>query len=103
MNKERYPDFAGMVAHFHKAGIKVVPNIKPYMLDTHPHYNDLYAKDGLFHDAMIDKPVVTRLWSSGVGENGRGSWVDMTSEAGRAWWAKGVQSLIDLGVDGMWK
>jgi len=27
----------------------------------------------------------------------------MTSEAGRAWWAKGVQSLIDLGCDGMWK
>lgn len=29
MNKKRYPDFKGMVAHFHKNGIKVVPNIKP--------------------------------------------------------------------------
>ena len=29
MNKKRYPDFKGMVELFHKAGIKVVPNIKP--------------------------------------------------------------------------
>lgn len=29
MNKERYPDFAGLVAGLHRAGIKVVPNIKP--------------------------------------------------------------------------
>lgn len=29
MNTKRYPDFKEMVAHFHKAGIKVVPNVKP--------------------------------------------------------------------------
>jgi len=29
MNKKRYPDFKGMVGDFHKAGIKVIPNIKP--------------------------------------------------------------------------
>lgn len=29
MNKERYPDFAGLVAGLHRAGIKVVPNVKP--------------------------------------------------------------------------
>ena len=28
MNHERYPDFSGMIRHFHRAGIKVVPNIK---------------------------------------------------------------------------
>jgi alpha-glucosidase (family GH31 glycosyl hydrolase) len=33
MNKKRYPDFKGMVAVFHKAGIKVVPNIKPCTCD----------------------------------------------------------------------
>jgi hypothetical protein len=39
MNKKRYPDFKGMVAVFHKAGIKVVPNIKPCTCDlptSHP-------------------------------------------------------------------
>jgi len=29
MNTKRYPDFKGLVAGLHKAGIKVVPNIKP--------------------------------------------------------------------------
>jgi alpha-glucosidase (family GH31 glycosyl hydrolase) len=34
MNKKRYPDFKGMVSHFHKAGIKVIPNIKPCKLNV---------------------------------------------------------------------
>lgn len=29
MNKDRYPDFKGMVGLFHRAGMKVVPNVKP--------------------------------------------------------------------------
>ncbi|WRT65669.1 uncharacterized protein IL334_002614 [Kwoniella shivajii] len=102
MNTKRYPDFKGMVAHFHKTGIKVVPNIKPYALQTHPHYKRLESADALFRDPVIDEPVVTRIWSSGVGDNEKGSWVDMTSEEGRKWWAEGVKSLIDLGCDGMW-
>jgi len=73
------------------------------MLDTHPHYKGLHEKDSLFYDPWAKRPVETRLWSSGVGENGKGGWVDMTSEEGRKWWAEGVQSLIELGVDGMWK
>lgn len=103
MNTKRYPDFKGMVAHFHKAGIKVVPNIKPYVLQTHPHYKDLHSSNALFYDPYSKSPVVTRIWSSGVGDNEKGSWVDMTSEEGRQWWADGVKSLIDLGVDGMWE
>jgi alpha-glucosidase (family GH31 glycosyl hydrolase) len=100
---KRYPDFKGLVAGLHAAGIKVAPNIKPYMLTSHPSYDDVYAADGLFYAPLAKKPVVTRIWSSGVGVNGKGSWVDMTSAPGRAWWAAGVKGLIDLGVDGMWK
>lgn len=29
MNERRYPDFQGLVAGLHRAGIKVVPNVKP--------------------------------------------------------------------------
>lgn len=103
MNKKRYPDFKGLVGGLHKAGIKVVPNIKPYMLTSHPSYDKVYEADGLFYAPLVKQPVVTRIWSSGVGVNGKGSWVDMTSKDGRQWWADGVKSLIELGVDGMWK
>ncbi|KAK8861546.1 hypothetical protein IAR55_002368 [Kwoniella newhampshirensis] len=102
MNKDRYPNFKAMVGHFHKSGIKVVPNIKPYALQTHPHYKRLEKEDALFHDPIMKASVLTRIWSSGVGVSEKGSWVDMTSEGGRKWWAEGVQSLIDLGCDGMW-
>ncbi|GMK58358.1 hypothetical protein CspeluHIS016_0503900 [Cutaneotrichosporon spelunceum] len=102
MNEERYPDFKGLVGGLHRAGIKVVPNIKPYMLTSHPDYDSVFKADGLFHAPLAKGPVVTRIWSSGVGVNGKGSWVDMTSVPGREWWAAGVKSLINLGVDGMW-
>ncbi|WWC60270.1 uncharacterized protein I303_102838 [Kwoniella dejecticola CBS 10117] len=102
MNKERYPDFKAMTAHFHKHGIKVCPNIKPYALVTHPQYKQLQEADSVFRDPAVDEQVVTRIWSAGVGDNEKGSWVDMTSEGGRKWWAEGVKSLIDLGCDGMW-
>jgi alpha-glucosidase (family GH31 glycosyl hydrolase) len=73
------------------------------MLKTHPSYDNLHAADGLFYDPHTKAPVVTRIWSSGVGVNGKGSWVDMTSPEGRAWWNEGVRGLIELGVDGLWK
>lgn len=103
MNKKRYPDFKGMVKTFHKAGIKVVPNIKPYLLGTHPAYERLRKADAFFVDPDTDKPVTVRIWSSGVGTTAPGGWSDQTSEEGRKWWGEGVQSLIDLGCDGMWK
>lgn len=73
------------------------------VLETHPSFKRLHESNALFYDPFVKKPVVTRIWSSGVGVNGRGSWVDMTSEDGRRWWAEGVRGLLDLGVDGMWK
>lgn len=36
MNKKRYPDFKGMVKCFHKAGMKVVPNVKPCLFPSPP-------------------------------------------------------------------
>ncbi|WOO85226.1 Alpha-glucosidase 2 [Vanrija pseudolonga] len=102
MNTKRYPDFKGLVGGLHKAGIKVVPNIKPYMLNIHPQYAKVHDNDGLFWDDHVKAPAQTRIWSSGIGCNGKGSWVDMTSATGRQWWADGVKSLIDAGMDGMW-
>lgn len=103
MNTKRYPDFKGLLKGLHKAGIKVVPNIKPYLLDTHPSFKSLHAANALFENPFTKSPVVTRIWSSGIGENDRGSWVDMTSKEGRQWWANGVKELIAAGMDGMWK
>ncbi len=122
MNTKRYPDFAALTANFHKAGIKICPNIKPCEIDaagplarscltrsttdvlsTHPDYNHLRSSGALFYDPFKKDQVETRLWSSGIGQSGKGGWVDMTHPAGYTWWCKGVQSLIDVGADTMWK
>ncbi|KUJ24623.1 putative glicosidase [Mollisia scopiformis] len=102
MNKRRYPDFKQMTKVLHEAGMKLVPNVKPYMLLSHPAYKRLKESDGLFYDPIFKGPSQQNLWSSGEGVSGDGSWVDLTASAARKWWSQGVQSLIDLGVDGMW-
>lgn len=80
------------------------------VLDTHPEFQHLLSSGALFHDPHSRQPiksgknaVVTRIWSAAPGTTDRGAWVDLTSRAGAAWWRKGVQGLIELGVDGIWK
>ena len=72
--------------------------VVPDILQSHPQYGWLWDKDAMHHDTATDKPVVTRIWASGEGQSAKGGWSDLTSKAGREWWAKGVQTLIDLGV-----
>lgn len=126
MNKKRYPNFKAMIKVFHEAGMKVVPNVKPCesefrrtwlffcasgvtltssidMLVTHPAYARVKKGDGLFNDPISKGPSKQNLWSVGEGESGDGSWADLSAPEARKWWSQGVQSLIDLGVDGMWE
>ena len=102
LNKQRYPDFAGMMKVYHKAGIKMIPNVKPYLLRSHPASDRLIKADGLYYDPISKGPSKQNLWSSGEGESGAGSWADFTEPETRKWWAEGVKKFIDLGVDGMW-
>ncbi|EPQ25630.1 uncharacterized protein PFL1_06810 [Pseudozyma flocculosa PF-1] len=102
MNTRRYPDFAEMCRVFHRAGMKVTPNVKPYVLEDHPDFKKLHDAGALFTDPSTGKAVVTRIWSSLPGINAKGSWVDLTSQAGQDWWRDGILGLVDLGVDAIW-
>ncbi|CAK7230555.1 hypothetical protein SEUCBS140593_007628 [Sporothrix eucalyptigena] len=102
INTKRYPDFAGMCKTFHKAGMKLVPNVKPYVVQTHPAYKRLDAANDLFYDPISKGSSKQNLWSAAEGESALGSWVDLSGVEAQRWWAEGVQGLIDLGVDGMW-
>jgi alpha-glucosidase (family GH31 glycosyl hydrolase) len=110
-----------MIKVFHKAGMKVVPNVKPCkwsgttkrtrpisdsvidMLHTHPLYETLRAGDGFFYDPISKGPSKQNLWSSGMAESGDGSWIDFSSPEARRVWAEGIRGLVEYGVDGIWE
>ena len=101
LNTRRFPDFKGLCRQLARSGIRIIANVKPYLLVTHPAYRDL-AGSGAFFETPDGKVAVTRVWSAGLGENGDGSWLDMTSLAAQNWWYSGVTELLNLGIDAIW-
>ncbi len=102
-NRARVPDPAGMVAHFHAAGIKLAANIKPWLLRSHPAYDEVAAAGGFVQAADEDGPEVNRFWSGGLYESAPGSYIDFTSAAGYEWWQAGVRdALLAYGIDAVW-
>lgn len=102
-NQQRIPDPATMAARFHSRGIRLAPNIKPYLLTTHPHYDDLAARGGFIRSASGDRPELNLFWSGGAYQTAPGSYVDFSSRAGYTWWqARIADALLDHGIDAIW-
>lgn len=101
-NRHRFPDPEGFVQSYLKKGIRLIANIKPYVLANHPEYKRLVDEGALFTDPRTGKTGVTRLWSAGGGESGEGGHIDFTSKAGYNFWYNGVKSLREIGIDCMW-
>ncbi|KAK4118267.1 glycoside hydrolase family 31 protein [Parathielavia appendiculata] len=101
-NRHRFPDPEGWIREYHKHGIRLIANIKPYVIGSHPEYEKLKAAGALFTDPRTGKTAVTKLWSAGGGESADGGHIDFTSKAGFDWWYNGVRELARQGIDCMW-
>lgn len=101
-NRHRFPDPKGWIDAYHARGIKMIANIKPYVLGSHPEYAKLKAAGAFFEDPITKASAEARLWSAGGGESGVGGHIDFTSQAGYDWWYAGVKELRELGIDCMW-
>jgi alpha-glucosidase (family GH31 glycosyl hydrolase) len=101
-NKHRFPDPEGFVAKYHDEGIRIIANVKPYVLASHPEYAKLLSSGSFFFDPRTKKSGVARLWSAGGGESGEGGHIDFTSKAGFEWWYEGVKALRSCGIEGIW-
>jgi len=101
-NKNRFPNPKGFCDEFHKRGIRLIANIKPYILKNHPEYDRLAKQGAFFTDPRTDRTGVARLWSSGGGTSGEGGHIDFTSKAGYEFWYNGVKELRKTGMDCMW-
>lgn len=99
-NRHRFPDPQGWINKYHERGIRLIANVKPYVLANHPEYHKL-AKAGAFFKKDGDS-ARARLWSAGGGESGIGGHIDFTSQAGYRWWFNGIKELAKLGIDCIW-
>jgi len=65
-NRHRFPDPQGFVKEFDARGVKLMMNVKPYVMGTHPEYAKLVKQGALFTDPTTGSSAVARLWSAGV-------------------------------------
>lgn len=101
-NRYRFPDPEKWIAQYHSRGIRLLTNIKPFLLSSHPDYQKLIDGNGFFKDPETGEPGYMRLWSAGGATGGDGCHIDFTSAAAFKWWYDGVQFLKRSGIDGMW-
>jgi len=67
-NRSKFPDAPGLMRRFHDAGMHVVANLKPCLLDDHPRYGEITDK-AVYKD---DGPVITQFW------DGEGAHIDVS-------------------------
>jgi alpha-glucosidase len=95
-NRDKFPEPQALNARFHQAGLHVVANIKPCLLDDHPAFETL-ARDGGFVVDGQGRPVVEPYW------DGQAAFLDFTHPAGLRWWQEGLRrQILDMGIDAGW-
>ncbi|HET6970403.1 MAG TPA: glycoside hydrolase family 31 protein, partial [Phenylobacterium sp.] len=95
-NREKFPDPAAFAASYHAAGIRLVANIKPCLLDDHPLFAQARARGLLICDPQ-GEPVWTQFW------DGLGAYLDFTNPDAAAWWRAHVtDDLLAMGIDATW-
>jgi alpha-glucosidase len=96
-NNAKFPDPKTLNAKFQNAGMRLVANVKPCLLDDHPAYEEVKQLGGFIHDAQTGQPIIEQFW------DGVGAHLDFSSAAALAWWQKGLQSqVLDYGIDVGW-
>lgn len=95
-NRAKFPDPEGLMRRFHEAGMRVVANLKPCLLDDHPRYAEA-LEAGAFVRETGGGPAVSQFW------DGEGAHIDFTNPDGIAWWRRGLsKQVLATGIDAAW-
>ncbi len=95
-NYDKFPSPQNFIKKFKDNGIRILPNIKPAFLESHPLYNKA-NDDGLFIKNQDGTPYVTRFW------DGNGSYIDFTNPKAYDFWKNKVkEKLLDYGITSTW-
>jgi len=96
-NRAKFPEPKALTRAFADAGMKLVANVKPCLLDDHPRYGEVAAAGGFIAGGDDHAPLKSQFW------DGEGAHVDFTNPAGVAWWKEGLtRQVLDYGVDAGW-
>jgi alpha-glucosidase len=96
-NRDKFPDPVGLLNRFHKAGMKVVANVKPCLLDDHPGYQAADRSGAFVRDLQSGSNLLAQFW------DGEGSYIDFTTQAGIDWWQDGMtRAVLGTGIDAAW-
>ena len=96
-NRAKFPEPTALMRAFADAGMKVVANVKPCLLDDHPRYSEVAATGGFIAGGEHRAPLKSQFW------DGEGAHVDFTNPAGVAWWKESLtRQVLDAGVDAGW-
>jgi alpha-glucosidase len=94
-NRDKVPDPRALVETFERAGIRVVANIKPCLLDDHPAYAEVAAHGAFVRNVATGQPSIGQFW------DGEGAHVDFTHPDGVRWWQDSLKrQLLDYGILG---
>ena len=96
-NHDKFPDPKALNARFQAAGMRLVANIKPCLLDDHPAFDEIRQLNGFIHGADGKTPVMEQFW------DGVGSHLDFTHPAAVRWWQQSLAAqVLDYGIDAGW-
>ena len=95
-NREKFPDPAALMARFADAGVRIIANIKPVLLEDNPAFAAA-TRAGLLLADTDGEPVLEQFW------DGTGAYVDFTNPAAADWWTAQVKAqLLALGIAATW-
>ena len=96
-NLDKFPDPKAVNEKFHAAGMRLVANLKPCLLDDHPAYEELAKAKAFISHSNNEQPVVEPYW------DGQGAHLDFTRPQAVAWWQSHLKSqIIDFGIEVGW-
>jgi alpha-glucosidase len=95
-NRDKFPEPAAFLRDYAAAGVRVIANIKPALLQDHPAFAAAAAAGLLLAD-VAGAPVLEQFWDA------PGAYLDFTNPATIRWWqAQVTAQLLDLGVAATW-
>ncbi|MBJ2346927.1 MULTISPECIES: glycoside hydrolase family 31 protein [Pseudomonas] len=96
-NREKVPDPKALAQAYRDAGVRLIANIKPCLLQDHPRYAEVAHQKMFIGDSEHDMPERSVFWDD------EGSHLDFTNPDAVGWWQSNVTSqLLELGIECTW-